>query len=276
MRITVKLTRLTIIILLALIAISTIYPMIFTINASFQTKILWSKNKFALAIPSNFKNYREVFKKVDVPRSFINSVIITIGGVISVVLICTLSAYSATKMHFYGRNILFIFIIASMMIPLQTILYPFYKIMAVLKLINKYEGLIITFITFGIPLTTFQLAAFFKSIPDELIDSANMDGAGLLRIIFQVIFPVSRPVVVTVSLINFVWMWNELLMPLIMINRVKMQPLLLALALLHGQWGMHPTLLSATIIIAVLPVTIVYFIAQKQIIKGMTIGAVKG
>ncbi len=142
-RIESRIARLAVVIILSLVALSTIYPMFFTLNASFKTKTSWTKNKFSLTIPTNVSNYRDIFNRVNVPRAFLNSMIITSSGVLGVLLVCILPAFAATKMHFAGRNLLFVVIIAGMMIPLQTILYPFYKMMSDFKLLNRYEGLIL-------------------------------------------------------------------------------------------------------------------------------------
>jgi ABC-type glycerol-3-phosphate transport system permease component len=162
------------------------------------------------------------------------------------------------------------------MIPIQTILYPFFKVIHDFKLTDQYIGLIVTYVVFGIPITTYQLAAYFKRIPNELIESARIDGASTIKIIFRIIFPTSKPVVVTVTLINFIWMWNELLLPLMVLQTPKMQTLTVSLTIIRGQWGVTPPLLSAGIIIGILPVAVMYFFAQNQIVKGMTYGAVKG
>jgi ABC-type glycerol-3-phosphate transport system permease component len=270
------LLRIAIVALLSVIALTTLYPLFFTLNASFKTQKEWSLNNFRLSVPPDVGNYVDAWNRSAVPRTFLNSIVVTAGGVLGALLICTMAAFSASKLKFSGNNVIFLILLASMIVPIQTILYPFYKTMNDFKLTNRYVGMILTYVAFGIPLTTYQLAAYFKSIPDSLIESAKMDGASLLRVIFQIIFPISRPVVFTVSLINFVWMWNELLMPVTVMNNPKMYTLIQSLALLRGQYGAFPTLISAGVVIGIIPVSLIYFIAQKQIIKGMTLGAVKG
>ena len=275
-RIGTALLRIAIVALLSVIALTTLYPLFFTLNASFKTQKEWSLNNFRLSVPPDVGNYVDAWNRSAVPRTFLNSIVVTAGGVLGALLICTMAAFSASKLKFSGNNVIFLILLASMIVPIQTILYPFYKTMNDFKLTNRYVGMILTYVAFGIPLTTYQLAAYFKSIPDSLIESAKMDGASVLRVIFQIIFPISRPVVFTVSLINFVWMWNELLMPVTVMNNPKMYTLIQSLALLRGQYGAFPTLISAGVVIGIIPVSLIYFIAQKQIIKGMTLGAVKG
>jgi len=268
--------RIILIIILCLIAASTIYPIFFTLNASIKTQQDWSESEIKITTNPTFENYVETWDRGSIPRTIFNSIVSTLGGVIGALLICSLAAYAATKTKFRGRNIFFIFIITSMMIPVQTILYPFFKVINDFKLVDRYIGLIFTFIAFGIPLTTYQLASYFKRIPNSLIESAKIDGASVLQVIFYIIMPIARPTLFTVGLINFVWMWNELLLPLLIMQNPKMQTLIVSLALMKGQYGVFPTLISAGVIVGILPVTLIYFFTQRHIIQGMTIGAVKG
>jgi ABC-type glycerol-3-phosphate transport system permease component len=144
-----------------------------------------------------------------------------------------------------------------------------------LKLTNTYHGLALAFTVFSIPMTTYQLAAYFKGIPNELIDAAKIDGATGLQTIFRIILPIARPALITIGLINFVWTWNDLLLPLIMMQDMDMFPLILSLALLKGRYGAPPPLIAAGVVIGIAPVAIAYLLAQEHIVKGMTLGAIK-
>jgi ABC-type glycerol-3-phosphate transport system permease component len=273
-RLTSKIASTIVIIILIVLSFVTIYPVFFTANSSFKDPTQWSRSKFALPRPMYYENYTIAWKRSMVLRTTLNSIIVTCGGVILCFLVCILAAYSATKLRFRGRDAIFIFIIASMMVPLQVILYPFFKIMSEFQLTDTYIGLILAYSTFGISITVYQFSAYLKRIPNSLIEAAKIDGASTLKIIFNIIVPVAKPVVVTASIINFSWMWNELLLPTMLIQGQKMQTVIVSLALMRGQWGAFPTLISAGVIIGILPVSIVYFIAQNQIIKGMTTGSV--
>ncbi len=166
--------------------------------------------------------------------------------------------------------------IAAMMVPIQVILYPFFKMMNDFRLTDQYVRLILAYTVFGIPVTVYQLAAYLKRIHDSLIDAAKIDGASTMGIIFSIIVPLAKPVVITVSLINFAWMWNHLLLPIMILQSPRMQTMIVSLAQLRGQYGTFPTLIGAGVFLGIIPVSIIYFIAQQQIIKGMTMGGVKG
>jgi raffinose/stachyose/melibiose transport system permease protein len=163
-----------------------------------------------------------------------------------------------------------------MMLPMQTILYPFYVQVRDLKLLNQYYGLILTFTAFAVPMTTYQLAAYLKGIPDELIDAARIDGASSWQVLVKIILPIAKPALAAIGIINFVWMWNDLLMPLMVMQRPDRMTLIVSLSLLPGQYGSSTTLVCAGVIIAVTPVILMYLVAQEQLVKGMTMGALKG
>jgi ABC-type glycerol-3-phosphate transport system permease component len=262
-------------ILLLILAFTTIYPVYFTFISALKDQEAWSRSKFELPIPPYFDNFTTAWKRADVPRTSLNSVVVTFGGVFLCFFVCILAAYACTKLKFKGRNLIFLFLIASMMIPVQTILYPFFKLLDNLRLTDNYGGLIIAFTTFEIPITLYQYNAFLKRIPNSLIEAARIDGASTRKIIFRIIVPIAQPVIFTAGLINFAWMWNNLLLPIMTLQNPKVQTLVVSLAQLKGQYGTFPTLVCAGSFIGILPLTVIYLFAQKRIVKGMTIGALK-
>ena len=162
-----------------------------------------------------------------------------------------------------------------MLIPIQTILHPFYLVVKNLGILNQQSGLIVSFVTLAIPITAFQLAAYMKGIPDDLIEVARINGASTLQIITMVIVPVCRPVIDVTGIINFIWMWNDILWPVLLVKTPGSQTLIIGAGLLRGQFGSSSTLISAGLALAVLPVVVMFLPKQRQIIQGMTVGAVK-
>jgi raffinose/stachyose/melibiose transport system permease protein len=270
------LLRAAVFLLLMTIAFSTIYPVLFTVNAALKTQKGWAENRFAISIPPSLDSFRDAWRRSNVLRSFTNSLITTSGGVVGAWIVCSMAAFAATKLRFRGRDAIFVLLLASMMIPMQTILYPFYVQVRDLKMINQYHGLILTFTAFAIPMTTYLLAAYFKGIPDDLLDAARIDGASTWQALVHVIVPIARPALAAIGIINFVWMWNDLLMPLMVMQRPDRTTLIVSLSMLRGQYGASTTLVCAGVIIAVTPVVLMYLVAQEQLVKGMTMGAVKG
>jgi len=262
-------------VIMALIAFSTIYPVFFAVNSALKTQGDWIEARFTLSFPPSFDQLHEAWRRSSVPRTFANSVIVTFGGIVGAWAVCSPAAYAATKMRFPGRNILFILLLASMMIPMQTILYPFFVQMRDLQLVNTYRGLVLAYVAFAVPITTYQMAAYFRSIPNEVIDAAKLDGASSLQTLTSIVLPMARPVLATTGIINCVWMWNDLLLPLMVMQLPERQTLIVSLSLLRGQYGADPTLIAAGVAIGIAPIVVIYLVAQEYLIKGMTQGAVK-
>ncbi len=261
--------------ILTLVAISTIYPLVFVFNTALKTDAGFSASRFSLAMPPTFDNLALAWQRMDLVHAAWNSAVTTIGGVVVAWVVCLPVAFAATKLQFPGRNLLFLLVLASMLIPIQTILYPFYLVVRNFHLLNQQGGLIVAFVTFAIPLTTFQMAAYLRGVPDELVEAARMDGASTFQILTRIILPVCKPVVAVTGIINFIWMWNDILLPVLIMQTPQSRTLMIGTGLLKGQWGSSSTLISAGLALAVVPVLVMFLLAQRQIIQGMTMGAVK-
>lgn len=261
---------------LVLLSLTTIYPVFFTLISSLKDQASWSASKFSLPIPPYFEHYKIAWRRAAIIRTFFNSIIVSSGGVALCSVICLLSSFSVTKLKYRGSKVVFLFLISSLMVPMQTIIYPYFKVMSDLRLTNSYIGMIFSFATFQIPIMTYQYAAYMKKIPSSLIDAGRIDGASILQIIFRIITPVSQPVILTAGLVSFAWMWNEILLPIMVLQSPKMQTLIVSLSALKGQYGTSPPLVCAGAFIGILPVSILYVVFQKYLLQGMTAGAIKG
>ena len=270
------LPRILLFLVLVLLACSTIYPVYFTLISSLKNQAAWSASKFSLPIPPYFEHYANAWRRANVFRTLINSIIVTTGGVALCSSVCILASFAVTKLRFRGSKLIFIFLISSLMVPMQTILYPYFKVMSDLRLTDKYFGLILSFATFQIPIMTYQYAAYLKKIPSSLIEAGRIDGASIMQVITYIMIPVSQPVMVTAGLVSFAWMWNEILLPIMILQTPRMQTLIVSLSSLKGQYGTSPTLVCAGAFIGILPVSLMYVFFQRHLLQGMTAGALKG
>lgn len=271
----VKINKWLITFILILWSLIALFPLFYTFLNSFKTRGGYAHSRFWFIEMPTMVNYTDVLGRFNFWRLLFNSFITTLGGVLLCTVVSFLAAYAISKIKFKGSNIIFMIIIATLMIPNQTIMYPLYQTAFDMKFINNYLGLIIIYAAFGLPLGTYLIAAYLKSIPDDLLEAARIDGANHLQIMTKIIFPISRPAVVTLAIINTVWMWNDLLLPLFILQNQKITTLMVAVSLLRTQYDIHIPLISAGLIISVIPVLIAYFIGQRQLIKGLTAGAVK-
>ena len=271
-----RISRMVLFLILVLLAFSTVYPVYFTLISSLKDQAAWSASKFSLPIPPYFNHYATAWRRANILRTFLNSIIVTFGGVVLCSVVCILASFSVTKLRYKGSRFIFLFLISSLMIPMQTILYPYFKVMSDLRLTDTYFGLILSFATFQIPIMTYQYAAYLKKIPSSLIEAGRIDGASILQIIIYIMVPVSQPVIVTAGLVSFAWMWNEILLPIMVLQSPRMQTLIVSLSSLKGQYGTSPTLICAGAFIGILPVTLIYVFFQRYLLQGMTAGALKG
>lgn len=260
---------------LVMVAVAALYPLLFTVINSFKSRGGYARNPLGLPDAISFENYVETFTRMQVPRLLLNSAVTTAGGLLLSTIAALLIAYAITKLRIRGGNLLFLFIISMLVIPSQVIIYPLYETVLDLGFGNSYSGLILAYAAFGLPMSTYLLVAYFRAIPDELVEAARLDGAGELRILFQILLPVSTPAIAALSILNFVWMWNDLLLPLVIMGGSDNTTLMVGVALLSGQYDVSIPLISAGLIVALLPVLIVYMLFQRQILNGAISGAVR-
>ena len=230
--------------------------------------------------PWTWQNYHDVFKLLPFPRYFFNSVVVT-GSIVGLnIVFDTMAAYAFAKLKFPGRNFLFFFLLLTLMVPFQVNLIPLYRIMVGLhKLnphlgVNTYSGIILpgAIQVFGI----FLMRQFLQSIPDEVLESARVDGASEFMILRKIVLPLAAPGMATLAIFTFLGAWNDFLWPLIVINQDSLRTLPVGLALLQQRntinWGdiMAGTALAAG------PMIVVFLMLQRRFIEGLTAGAVKG
>lgn len=230
---------------------------------------------FALSFPKiwQFGNYKTVFETGNVFKAFFNGLIVSSGSVIIVLVFSALSAFAISRSRRRWAKIAYYIFLCGMVIPVALI--PTYLILDLLSLFNTYTGLILISATYGLPMSIFLYAGFIKSIPRELDEAAFIDGCPPLRLVFSVIFPLLKPVTVTLFIFNFIGCWNDIQVPLYFSNTGKWN-LPLTVYNFYGTYGSSWNLVFADIVITVLPLLILYLFCQKHIISGMTAGAVKG
>jgi multiple sugar transport system permease protein len=224
--------------------------------------------------PATLKNYFNVVTQLPFAQFFLNSVIVS--GVITLgnVFFDTLAAYAFAKLRFPGRNKIFFILLMGLMVPFQVNLIPMYRIMSILGWLDKYQALIaptLTTIT-GI----FLMRQFMISIPDEILDSARIDGCSEFGIFGRIVFPLSFPGIATLVIITFMGAWNDFLWPRIVTSSQTMFTLPVGLTQLQSRYTSNTAEVMAGTVLVALPMILVFLVMQRQFIEGMTAGAVKG
>lgn len=232
-----------------------------------------------IALPTRlaWENYSYVIDKMNYWSLFSNNVIITVIGIAGIVFFSSFTAYILDRRQNKYTKFIHTLVITPMLIPFQTIMITLLKVMNVLHLSGSIWGLGIQYWGFGIPMATFIYFNFLKTIPHEIDESAKIDGASTIRTFFSVIFPLLKNVTITVVVLDVMWIWNDFLLPLLMVNsNSKTKTLVLSAYTFVGQFNTQWQYAMTAMVLAIVPSIIVFVLLQKYIVEGVVAGAVKG
>ncbi|ULL15415.1 carbohydrate ABC transporter permease [Paenibacillus sp. H1-7] len=265
--------------LLLLWTLCVLYPLVWTVlgavkdNAQFMQGKPWDLPQ----IPLLWSNYSYVWDKYHIGGYFLNSLTVTVVSTALAALLSATSAYVLARFTFRGSGLLYTIYIASMMIPMILGLIPLFFLLNDMHLINSHFGLSLVYGIGALPFGVFVLVGFFKSLPKEMEEAASMDGASHYRTFFQIMLPLARPGIVSVSIMNVLNIWNEYIMGTVFLNDPSKYTVPVGIAIMQGEmqyrteWGP----LFAALLISMVPVLLFYVLFQKQIAGGITAGAVK-
>jgi len=233
----------------------------------------------ALAPPYNFTlvNYQQVINAQGMGQAFLNSLIITIPSTILPLLVASFAAYAFAWLKFPGRDWIFLGLVAMLVIPVQMALIPVLSLFTSIGLAGQYAALWIFHTAYGLPFAIYLLRSFFGSLPSDLFESAYIDGASNLRIFFGIVLPLSLPSLASLAIFQFMWVWNDLLVALILVGEnPDRQPMTVAVAGLVNSFGTNYEVLTAAAFVSMLLPLVVFFALQRYFVRGMLAGAVKG
>lgn len=255
-------------------SVVTVVPFLFMASTSF-TKSFTMMTYPPTLIPDNpsLDNYYEiifVFQKGLFPRWFFNTVFTTALIVAGSLLLNTLSGYIFAKKQFYGRDLLFTLLLATMMVPVAVVLIPSFQIIRIFRLFNTYWALIIP--ALATPFGIFMMRQFISSLPTELIEVAKIDGAGELRIFWTIIMPLSTPGMAALGIFTVMNAWNAFLWPLIVLRANEMRTLVVGLATVQSEFNINYGLVMAGSVLTVLPLLIIYVVFQPYFVEGLRMG----
>lgn len=271
-------TKTIVTLLMLMLALIIIYPFILMFTSSYKPlneiymypPKLWSEN-------ASLDNYRKVLFEQNPPfwRYMLNSTVVTTISVTGTVVTASLGGYAFAKMKFKGRNALFLLYLATMMVPFQALMVPQFLLFKTMGIFNTLWALILP--RLFTPLGTFLMRQYFTDIPDEIIEAGRIDGASEFRIFRTLVFPLAKPAMATVIILNFVWRWNDYEAPLIFISDKNLYTLTVGLTNFIDDAGMAAeNMVMAGTVIATIPILFIYILGQRYIIEGITAGSVKG
>ncbi|MCD9024192.1 carbohydrate ABC transporter permease [Cohnella silvisoli] len=269
-------SRLPLYVCLTILAFVFIYPLIYTILASFKTNSEIFSNYFGLPSTWHFENYASAWVKGKIGNYFLNSLFICTVFVVAGLFFSSMGAYVIARVKAKWLVSVFYFFVAGMMIPVHSILIPLAQMAVSFKLSDNYSFLIGLYVAGGIPYMIFVMTGFMRSLPTELEEAVIIDGGGLWTIYRKVLLPLSRPVLATMGILGFLSTWNDLILALLFIKKSSMWTLSLGLMNFTGLFTTDYAGLCAAIILVNIPIIIVYLFLQEYVEKGLTSGAVKG
>jgi raffinose/stachyose/melibiose transport system permease protein len=262
-------------VILLFFSLVAIYPIYYMVVTAFKTRSDWIHNQFGLPHPFTLQNLADALNKGNILHWFLNSLIVTIASLIVSTIISALAAYGVARFRFAGRAFYYNSMIGLMVIPPAVLILPIFLFMVNIKLINTLPSVIIFYSGLLLPFSIYMLVSFFRNLPPELFDAAAIDGCTNLDIFWRITLPLSTPALVTLIVVNALFVWNELFIALVFLQGEKVTTLMPGLTLFKGHFTVNEPLVMAGTLIATLPMILLYFFGQQLFVEGLTAGAVK-
>lgn len=258
------------------VALVFLAPLYIVFTNSFKTSKGIFTNVLGLPGKATFtlNNYVQAFKDLNFIHSLMNSLLITIVSTTLIVIFASMAAWMLVRSKSKWSTFLFFLFAAAMLIPFQSVMLPLINILGKLNLLNP-AGLILAYVGFGSSLSIVLYHGFIKGIPLELEEAAVIDGCNKFQVFWFIVFPLLKPITVTVSILNVMWVWNDFLLPQLIINRPEWHTIPLKMFYFFGQYSKRWDLALAGLVIGMIPIIVFYFFAQKHIVKGITQGSIK-
>jgi multiple sugar transport system permease protein len=259
---------------LAPMAAIMLVPLVWMVIVSLETE-QQAQSFPPVLIPSSlhFNNYVAAWNAVPFASFFMNSAIYALATVAGNLLFCSLAAYAFARIKFFGREVLFYVLLATLMVPFQVVMIPTFLIVKHIGLVDSVGGLIMPNLcsAFGI----FMLRQFFRTLPIELEEAARIDGTSRLGILFKIVLPLSMPALATLAVIQFMWSWNDFLWPLIIIDNQSHAPLQLGLSTLQGAHSTEWNILMAGTVMSQIPMLLLFLLAQRWFVRSVAFTGIK-
>lgn len=265
---------------LFIVAVIFLAPVVIILINSVKSNFYISESPFTFPTAETFvgfENFIKGFNQSDFMRSFGNSAFITVASVTGIVILTSMTAWYIVRIKNTVTRIIYYLFVFSMVVPFQMVMYTVTYYAFELKL-NNPVGIVFVYLGFGAGLSVFMFSGFIKSIPREIEEAATIDGCGPIRAFFTIIFPILRPTAITVAILNAMWIWNDYLLPYLVLGsgENKTLPVAVQMALTGGYGNKDMGALMAMLVLAILPIIVFYLFCQKYIIRGVVAGAVKG
>jgi len=249
------------------VAVVMLYPFWYILNNAFRNESQFEQQHGHSAV-----SWSQLFSELPVGRELLNSTVICVASILLILAVSTTAGFAFAKLRYRGSGTVFLAVVAALMVPLQSIIIPEYVNLGKLGLINTYLGAILVYVALGTPFATFLMATYYRGISDDLIEAAVMDGLGYERTFLRIALPLSWPAIATVTVLQFIQIWDDLLVGLLFLQNPQQRTITVGLAALSaGRTSSIPVLMAGSFISAV-PAIVVYLIFQRYLVRGLTLG----
>lgn len=276
-KINFSLTRIMIFVTLVILSVSNLYPLLFMLLNSLKSRADYQTSPFALPDLSHlaWNNYATMISQFKILNLFKNTLIISVFTIFFLLVFGIIASYAFAKLNFKGKNIIYFLIISSMFVPVQVTIIPIYLMFSKIHLVNTYWAVILTYLGMFLSETILLMTSAFRGIPDEMIEAAELDGAGYFDTLRYIVVPMGSPAIILCLIYYFIVTWNDLFTPMILLTDMDLRTVMVALASLISRYGGDPTLQFAGLVLAAIPAVLVYAIFQNYIIKGIGEGSTR-
>lgn len=262
--------------LLILNSIIVLSPVVFLINSSLRETNDFARNPMKLARDPYWQNYKEVWAGGEFPTFFKNSLIVTIGSLIVILVLGLFAGFVLGRYQFKGHGLVLGFVLSGMLVPAKLAIIPLFIQLKWMNLLDSHLGLILVYSSGALPAAIFILSGFFRSLPADLDNAARVDGATELQLLTKVLVPLVRPGLAIVAIYSAIPIWNDFFLPLVFLQSPEKKTIMQGLTRFFGEYSSQWGMIFAGLTIAALPLITLYLVLSEQFIKGLTAGAVKG
>ena len=261
---------------LSIVVLAVIIPIVMLIFGALKTRGEFMTRPYTIPIPPNWENFAKVLSIPTFWTMLLNSFLVMLATTTGVVIICSMAAFALSRMKFRGQNFVFNFLTLGLMFPITIAILPVYLVIRQIHLTDSLWGVILIQTAFQLSIGIVILRGFFRSVPSELQDAAYIDGCNAFGFFWRILLPLSRPALAAVAALTMVVSWNDLLVPLVLLNNSSLWTLPLGTMQFQGQYGSNYALIAAFVLLSAVPAVIFYFLAQRQLVSGLTAGSIKG
>ncbi|MEV4565994.1 carbohydrate ABC transporter permease [Nonomuraea sp. NPDC049419] len=261
---------------MALLALATIYPLVFTANVAMKTRREYILDRFSPASGLHLENLTAAWSSVGMARYFANSLLVVTVSVVLLLLIGSMAGFALSQLRFRGSTALFLGCLAALFIPFQVIMVPLARVMADTGLIDTYPGLILAYVAQFLPFTIFLMTSHYRTIPADIVHAARIDGNSTYGVYRRIMIPLGAPALLSVGILDALFCWNDVLIALLMMPSPEHRTLMVGVTSLRGQYSDNIPQFASGVLIAAIPVLLIYLFLQRQIADGVTAGSTKG